>query len=392
MERGMSRLTVAQALVRFLAVQEVERDGRRSRLIRGCFGIFGHGNVAGLGQALHQYRDLLPYHPARNEQAMVHVAAGYARQRNRLGDVRVHDVGRAGRDEHGDRRGARDDQPPPGAAAPRRHVRHPNAAPGAPATRGALGFDRVRERLLSSGVAVLRTRRTSRAADPGGARGDAGADRSGRDRGRHAGHARGRAGRGIRCSGCLHRAARVDRVPPAAGAGRAGARGRAHPLRTTPADRRRRGRDLQRGGRGPAGARRRHRDPGVRDAGGSRRARVRASAQPRRGRRHRHQRRQPSGAGRGSRDRDRHPLERLHDRVEVGVPGPGRALRQRERRGVRRRQAERVAGPRRRAHRARAASRRARRAPRRSGVGVPCGLRGARLGGRDHAIDVARWQ
>ena len=85
MEPGMSRLTVAQALVRFLAVQEVQRDGRRSRLIAGCFGIFGHGNVAGLGQALHQYRDLLPYHPARNEQAMVHVAAGYARQNNRLG-------------------------------------------------------------------------------------------------------------------------------------------------------------------------------------------------------------------------------------------------------------------------------------------------------------------
>jgi 3D-(3,5/4)-trihydroxycyclohexane-1,2-dione acylhydrolase (decyclizing) len=81
----MSRLTVAQALVRFLAVQEVERDGERSRFFAGCFGIFGHGNVAGLGQALHQYRDLLPYHPARNEQGMVHIAAGYARQRNRLG-------------------------------------------------------------------------------------------------------------------------------------------------------------------------------------------------------------------------------------------------------------------------------------------------------------------
>jgi 3D-(3,5/4)-trihydroxycyclohexane-1,2-dione acylhydrolase (decyclizing) len=85
MERGMSRLTVAQALVRFLAVQETERDGARERLVAGCYGIFGHGNVAGIGQALHQYRDLLPYHPARNEQAMVHIAAGYARQRNRLG-------------------------------------------------------------------------------------------------------------------------------------------------------------------------------------------------------------------------------------------------------------------------------------------------------------------
>ena len=80
----MSRITVAQALVRFLAAQEVERDGVRSRFFAGCFGIFGHGNVAGLGQALHQHRDLLPYHPARNEQAMVHLAVGYARQRNRL--------------------------------------------------------------------------------------------------------------------------------------------------------------------------------------------------------------------------------------------------------------------------------------------------------------------
>jgi 3D-(3,5/4)-trihydroxycyclohexane-1,2-dione acylhydrolase (decyclizing) len=80
-----ARLTVGQALVRFLAAQEVERDGERQRFVAGCFGIFGHGNVAGLGQALQQYEDLLPYHQARNEQAMVHVAAGYARQRNRLG-------------------------------------------------------------------------------------------------------------------------------------------------------------------------------------------------------------------------------------------------------------------------------------------------------------------
>ena len=76
---------MAQALVRFLAVQQIERDGRRQRFFAGCLGIFGHGNVAGLGQALDQYQDLLPYHPARNEQAMVHLAAGYARQRNRLG-------------------------------------------------------------------------------------------------------------------------------------------------------------------------------------------------------------------------------------------------------------------------------------------------------------------
>jgi 3D-(3,5/4)-trihydroxycyclohexane-1,2-dione acylhydrolase (decyclizing) len=79
------RLTVGQALVRFLAAQQVERDGARRRFFAGCFGIFGHGNVAGLGQALQQHEDLLPYRQARNEQAMVHVAVGYARQLNRLG-------------------------------------------------------------------------------------------------------------------------------------------------------------------------------------------------------------------------------------------------------------------------------------------------------------------
>ena len=79
------KMTVAQALVRFLAAQEIERDGERRRFFAGCFGIFGHGNLAGLGQALQQHQDLLPYQQARNEQAMVHVAAGYARQRNRLG-------------------------------------------------------------------------------------------------------------------------------------------------------------------------------------------------------------------------------------------------------------------------------------------------------------------
>ena len=78
------RLTVAQALVRFLAVQYVERDGERRRFFAGCLGIFGHGNVAGLGQALQQHHDLLPYLPARNEQAMVHLASGFARQSNRL--------------------------------------------------------------------------------------------------------------------------------------------------------------------------------------------------------------------------------------------------------------------------------------------------------------------
>ncbi|EKX68491.1 3D-(3,5/4)-trihydroxycyclohexane-1,2-dione acylhydrolase (decyclizing) [Streptomyces ipomoeae] len=79
-----TRLTVAQALVRFLAAQYTERDGERQRLISATWGIFGHGNVAGLGQALIEYADDMPYLQGRNEQSMVHAAVGYARQSGRL--------------------------------------------------------------------------------------------------------------------------------------------------------------------------------------------------------------------------------------------------------------------------------------------------------------------
>ncbi|KNB50476.1 3D-(3,5/4)-trihydroxycyclohexane-1,2-dione acylhydrolase (decyclizing) [Streptomyces caatingaensis] len=79
------RLTVAQALVEFLAHQYTERDGHRRRLINACWGIFGHGNVAGLGQALLESGPgAMPYLQGRNEQAMVHAAVGYARQNDRL--------------------------------------------------------------------------------------------------------------------------------------------------------------------------------------------------------------------------------------------------------------------------------------------------------------------
>ncbi|MCH0571065.1 3D-(3,5/4)-trihydroxycyclohexane-1,2-dione acylhydrolase (decyclizing) [Streptomyces sp. MUM 136J] len=79
-----TRLTVAQALVRFLTAQYAERDGVRHRLIGATWGIFGHGNVAGIGQALVEYARDMPYHQGRNEQAMVHAAVGYARQSGRL--------------------------------------------------------------------------------------------------------------------------------------------------------------------------------------------------------------------------------------------------------------------------------------------------------------------
>ena len=99
--RPTIRLTVAQAAVRFLGHQYSERDGVHQRLIAGCFGIFGHGNIAGLGQALMQAEadgdqvarsdqelgvgdPALRYYQCRNEQAMVHTAVGFSRMRNRL--------------------------------------------------------------------------------------------------------------------------------------------------------------------------------------------------------------------------------------------------------------------------------------------------------------------
>ncbi|NKB68914.1 MAG: 3D-(3,5/4)-trihydroxycyclohexane-1,2-dione acylhydrolase (decyclizing) [Candidatus Latescibacteria bacterium] len=78
------RLTMAQALVKYLQVQYSERDGQQRRLIPGIFGIFGHGNVAGLGQALQEYGRDLPYYQPCNEQGQVHVASGFARANRRL--------------------------------------------------------------------------------------------------------------------------------------------------------------------------------------------------------------------------------------------------------------------------------------------------------------------
>jgi 3D-(3,5/4)-trihydroxycyclohexane-1,2-dione acylhydrolase (decyclizing) len=77
------RLTTAQAIIQFLKTQFVSRDGNRNNFFAGCFGIFGHGNVAGIGQALQQNPDF-PYYLCRNEQAMVHTAAAFAKMSNRL--------------------------------------------------------------------------------------------------------------------------------------------------------------------------------------------------------------------------------------------------------------------------------------------------------------------
>ena len=79
-----TRLTMSQALVRYLAAQHVRRDGVENPFFAGMWGIFGHGNVAGVGQALEQYASHFRYYQCRNEQAQVLAAVAYAKQRNRL--------------------------------------------------------------------------------------------------------------------------------------------------------------------------------------------------------------------------------------------------------------------------------------------------------------------
>ncbi len=79
-----TRLTMAQALVFYLSQQHVSRDGTENPFFAGVWGIFGHGNVAGIGQALQQYTDKIRYYQSRNEQAQVHAAVAYAKHKNRM--------------------------------------------------------------------------------------------------------------------------------------------------------------------------------------------------------------------------------------------------------------------------------------------------------------------
>ena len=81
------KLTMGQAIVQYLTQQYVERDGKETAFFAGMFGIFGHGNVAGIGQALHQYSDSFRFFQTRNEQSMVHTAAAYAKMSNRLSTI-----------------------------------------------------------------------------------------------------------------------------------------------------------------------------------------------------------------------------------------------------------------------------------------------------------------
>ena len=83
------RLTTAQALLRFLDNQYVNVDGVENKFVHGVFGIFGHGCVVGLGEALASEENDLPFYQAKNEQGAVHAAIGFAKERNRHGMMAV---------------------------------------------------------------------------------------------------------------------------------------------------------------------------------------------------------------------------------------------------------------------------------------------------------------
>ncbi len=116
------RLTMAQAIILFLQNQYVERDGQENAFFAGCWGIFGHGNVAGIGQALQQYSNSFRYYQARNEQAMVHAASAYTKMKNRLQTFRLHLVNRAGCDQYDYGCGGSHHQPLTCAFVTRRHL------------------------------------------------------------------------------------------------------------------------------------------------------------------------------------------------------------------------------------------------------------------------------
>ena len=318
----MPRLTAAQALVRFLAAQHVERDGVEHRFFEGCFGIFGHGNVAGIGQALYQDPQLLTYYQARNEQAMVHAASAFARMRNRLSTLAcTTSIGPGATNLVTGAAVATVNRLPvllvPGDVFASR-VADPVLQQLEVPSRGDVSVNDA----LPAGLPLLRSDRAARAARPGRAVRDAGPRQPGRDGRGHARVPPGRPGGGLRLP---------RRVPRAEGLARRRGNCRTPPRSTRPSLRIRAAkRPLIVAGGGviyseatEALRRLRRADghPGRRDAGRKGLAAVRPSARTRRDRRHRDASRRTGWPREADLViGDRHPLVRLHDRVEDGVP------------------------------------------------------------------------
>ena len=149
------RLTTAQAVVKFLAAQYSVADGQRARLIPAALGIFGHGNVAGLGQALDELSDELPFIQGRHEQYLAHIAVAYGKATRRRSTLAVTASIGPGALNLVTVAGSGDVEPVAGAVVARRHLRHPASGPGAAAAGTPHRGRRHRQRRVPAGVAVL---------------------------------------------------------------------------------------------------------------------------------------------------------------------------------------------------------------------------------------------
>ena len=340
------RLTVAQATVRFLANQYVERDGERHKFFAGCFGIFGHGNVAGMGQALLQAEvdaeqagtePALRYVLGRNEQAMVHTAAAYARQKDRLQAWAV--TASIGPGSTNMLTGAAlatinrlpvlllpSDTFATRVSAPvlqDLEQPHDNELTVNDAFKPlSRFFDRVwrPEQLPSALIGAMRV-----LTDPV-----------------ETGAATIALPQDVQAEAFdwpeslfAERTWHVARPLPERSVHRQG-RGD-HPIGTAAADRRGRRRHLLRRQRRVEGVRRADRHPGIGDAGGQGVTPLRPSAVGRCRGFDRHHRRQRTGGRSRRRDRDRYPLQRFHQRVADRVQQPRCPVREHQRRFVRRR-------------------------------------------------------
>ena len=215
MDRRTIRLTMAQALVKWLTVQMTEIDGARVPLFGGVFGIFGHGNVTCLSEALEAVQDTLPTWRGQNEQSMALAAIGLRQGQASSADHDRHLLDRAGCAEHGD--GCRHGpcKPAAGPADRRGHVHQPRARSGDAAGRTLRQSDHHGERCLQGRDALLGPDHAPRADHPVAAAG----------RGRDAGPRRlrpglpcaaaGHPGTCLRLSGGILRGTALVHSPPA---------------------------------------------------------------------------------------------------------------------------------------------------------------------------------
>ena len=201
---------MAQALVRFLARSARARDGREQPFFGGVFGIFGHGNVAGIGQALQRAPRRAALLPAAQRAGDGAHRGGVREDAQPPAHAGVHVVDRARRDQHDHRRGGATINRLPVLLLPGDIFATRRPAPVLQQLESTHIAGRVGQRLLQAGLALLGPHQPARAAPHGAARGDARADLAGRNRRRHACAAAGRAGRGLRLSGGVLRAAGLD--------------------------------------------------------------------------------------------------------------------------------------------------------------------------------------